>query len=241
MQTSGEAVGYRPVSRLAVASAVVGVLSSVALTTPLLWIVPLVGIALAVAGLADVSRVGAEKAGRAAALVGLALSAGFGTQAVTTSLVARWITQGRTKAVVHAWLDAIGENRIADARSMIAPHLLPQSWPGKHGENHQGLGGPPHGEPGHSHQHGGDVGTEEPMSSLPAVQAILQCGATAARNVRSAGRAEEGGERWCVRVRLGPCGDGRSVDLLLELEPAIVNEPKRRVERWAITKIDLGP
>jgi hypothetical protein len=31
------------------------------------------------------------------------------------------------------------------------------------------------------------------------------------------------------------------VDVRLELEPAVVNEPKRRVERWTIAKIDLGP
>ena len=236
MQTPGETVGYRPVSRLAVASAVVGVLSSLALATPLLWILPLVGIALAVAGLADVARVGAEKAGRVAALVGLALSVGFGAQAMTTSVVSRWITESRTKAVVHAWLDAVGENRMADARSMIAPDLLPQAGLGDHR-----FGGPAHGQPGHSHQPGEDAGTAGSILSLPAVKAILACGPAAVRDVRCAGRAEEGGERWCARVRLGPCGDGRAVDLLLELEPAIVNEPKRRLERWTIAKIDLGP
>jgi hypothetical protein len=42
-------------------------------------------------------------------------------------------------------------------------------------------------------------------------------------------------------VRLAPCDGGGAVDVRLELEPAIVNEPKRRVERWVIAKIELGP
>jgi len=236
MEPSGETISYRPVSRLAVAAAVVGVLSSLALTTQLLWILPLVGVAMAVAGLTDVARSGAEKAGRAAALVGLALSVGFGAQAVTTSVASRLIMENRTKAVIHAWLDALGENRLADARSMIAPHLLPQS----ESDNH-GTGAPGHGEPGHTHHPGEQAGAAISIDSLPTVQAILRCGTAAVREVRPTGRDEESGERWCVRVRLGPCGDGTAVDLRLELEPVAVNEPKRRVERWTITKIDLGP
>jgi len=232
MEASGETISYRPVSRLAVAAVVLGVLSSLALTTPLLWILPLAGAVLALVGLADVARPGAEKAGRAAALVGLALSVGFGTQAVTASVVSRWIMEHRSRAVVHAWLDALGESRLVDARSMIAPHLLPQTESDEHGR-----GNPGHGEPGHSHQPGEQVGA---IDSLPAVRAILRCGTAAVRDVRSTGRDEESGERWCVGVRLGPCGDGGAVDLRLELAPAVAKEPKRQVERWTITKIDLG-
>ena len=226
MQTSIETINYRPVSRLAVAAAVAGGLSSLALATPLLWILPLVGVAMAVVGLADVARPGAEKAGRLAALVGLALSVGFGAQAVTTSVVSRGIMESRTTAAVHAWLDAIGENRMADARSMIAPHLLPAAAP--------------HGAPGHAHQPGEAAGTAGAIESVPAVQSILRCGNGAARRVWCTGPDEESGERWCARVRLNPCGDGGAVDVRLELEPVIVNEPKRRVERWTIAKIDIG-
>jgi hypothetical protein len=139
----------------------------------------------------------------------------------------------RSRAVVHAWLDALGENRLADARSMTAPHLLPRTESDGHGHGHPG-----HGEPGHSHHPGDEAGS---IDSLPAVKAILRCGTAAVRDVRSAGRDEESGERWCARVRLGPCGDGSTVDVRLELAPAIANEPKQRVERWTITNIDLGP
>jgi hypothetical protein len=31
------------------------------------------------------------------------------------------------------------------------------------------------------------------------------------------------------------------VELRLVLQPEVINEAKRRVERWTIAKIDLGP
>jgi hypothetical protein len=44
-----------------------------------------------------------------------------------------------------------------------------------------------------------------------------------------------------VQIRLSPCAAGGAVDVRLQLVPVVVNEQKRRVERWTITKIDLGP
>jgi hypothetical protein len=231
MEVSGETISYRPVSKLAVAAAVLGVLSSLAITTPLLWVLPLAGTAIAVVGLADVTRSGAEKAGRAAALVGLALSMGFGTQAVTGSLVTRSIMERRAQGVTHAWLDALGENRLSVAQSMIAQHLLPPS----HGDGR----GP--GEPDHHEHHAHADSTAASIESLPAVSAILGCGPAAVRDVRSTGRDEETGSDWCVQIRMSPCAGGGALDVHLQLMPVVVNEQKRRVERWTITKIDLGP
>jgi hypothetical protein len=235
MEASGEMISYRPVSRLAVAAAVVGALSSLAITTPLLWALPLVGVALAIAGLMDVTRSGAVKAGRVAALAGLALSVGFGAQAVTTSVVSHWIMESRARAVINAWLDALAESRLADARSMISPQLLPQSESDGHRR-----GDPGHGQPGHSHHPGEDAGATGSIDSLPAVQAILRCGTAAVRTVRFTGRDEETGNDWCAQVRLSPCAGGGAVDLRLQLMPFVANEPRGRVERWTITKIDLG-
>jgi hypothetical protein len=220
---------YRPVSRLAVASAVVGLLASLSLMTPLLWIIPLVGVALAIAGLADVTRSGAEKAGKVAALAGLALSVGFGMQAVTTSLASRWIKEERARAVVHAWLDALRENRLTDAQSMLSPQLLPES----EADAHQ------HGGPGHAEHDGHAHGTQRSIGSLPAVAAILGCGKQAVPEVHAAG-CEETSDAWCTRVRLSPCDHGGPVDVRLQLEPTVVKEPKQRVERWTITQIDIG-
>jgi hypothetical protein len=212
MEPTSETISYRPVSKIAVAAALVGLLSSLALTSPLLWILPLLGIALAIVGLADATRSGAEKVGRAAALVGLALSVGFGAQAVTADVVSRRITESRVRAVASMWCDALQENRLADAQSMLSPHVLPAG-----------------------------AGEEPAIGSLPAVMAIRGCGDTAVHSVQSTGRDEETGEQWNVRVRLSPCGDGGAVEVRLQLQSELVNEPTQRVERWTISQIDLGP
>ena len=220
MRSACETIGYRPVSKIAMASAVVGLLSSLALMTPLLWILPLLGLALAIVGLADVTRLGAEKAGRAAALLGLALSIGFGAQAVTAAVVSRTITQSRVRNVVSMWLDALRENRLADAQSMLSSHLLPAAHP-----DHTGH----------------EDGDEPTIGLVPAVMAIRGCGDALIRTVQSTGRDDQTGEQWGVRVRLSPCADGGAVEVRLQLQPAIVNEPTQRVERWTISQIDLGP
>jgi hypothetical protein len=220
MEPAGETIGYRPVSKIAMASAVVGLLSSLALMTPLLWILPLLGLALAIVGLADVARLGAEKAGRAAALLGLALSIGFGAQAVTAAVVSRTTTQSRVRNVVSMWLDALRENRLADAQSMLSPRLLPPVHPD---------------HPGH------EDGDEPTIGLMPAVMAIRGCGDAVGRTVQSTGRDDQTGDQWGVRVRLSPCADGGAVEVRLQLQLELVNEPTQRVERWTISQIDLGP
>lgn len=113
-----ELPSYRPVSALAVIACIGGVCSAAALVAPVLWMVPLIGVALSVAALADVARPPAGKAGRLAALGGLALSLGFGAQAATTAATSRWVTAGRAEAAARYWLDAVCAGRLSDARSM---------------------------------------------------------------------------------------------------------------------------
>lgn len=230
MDQHGDTSGYRPVSRLAVAALVAGALSSLALTTPLLWILPLVGVAIAAAALADVGRPGAEKAGRAAALAGLALAVGFGMQAVASKAVAHWLTRGRVVAVTNAWLDAVAEGRLVDARSMLGPDVLPPTDPFGHG-------GPA--QAGHGHE-GHDHADDAAVADLPAVQAIRECGAAARRTVVCSGRDEEMTERWMARLRLEPCAGGQPVELSLQLAPSVVRDRRGSVERWTITKITPG-
>ena len=71
--------------------------------------------------------------------------------------------------------------------------------------------------------------------------AIRGCGDTAIHSVENTGRNEEDGKQWGVRIRLSPCADGGAVEVYLQLQPEIVNEPTQRVERWTISQIDLGP
>ena len=107
---------YRPVSRMAVAAAGLGICSAAALLHPLCWAVPVAAAALAVAALADVRRSG--RAGGIAALAGLALACGFGAQAVTQALTARLLTERRAVSAARVWLDAVRAGRTADAVAM---------------------------------------------------------------------------------------------------------------------------
>jgi hypothetical protein len=110
--------GYLPVSRLAVAAAALGGISALALASPVFWVLPLIAIGVAVAALRDVARPEAPKAGRLAAVAGLALAAGFGAQAVTAKATAQSITAARAGAAARLWLDTIHAQRLGDARSM---------------------------------------------------------------------------------------------------------------------------
>lgn len=121
-----EVPGYRPVSSLAVAALIVGCVSALALVSSVFWVLPLVGAALAVVAVRDVTRSGVAKAGGLAALAGLALSLGFGAQAVTAAATARWLAASRAEAAAGFWLDALCDGRFDDARSMCGPDAAPR-------------------------------------------------------------------------------------------------------------------
>lgn len=121
-----EVSGYRPVSSLAVAALIVGCVSALALVSPVFWVVPLVGVALAVVAVRDVTRSGVAKAGGLAAVAGLALSLGFGAQAATAAATARWLAASRAEAAAEFWLEALCDGRTDDARSMCGPDAAGQ-------------------------------------------------------------------------------------------------------------------
>jgi hypothetical protein len=116
-----ETTDYRPVSRLAVAAAVAGVAAAVAVLSPVFLAVPLVGVALAIAALRDLTTTGGTKAGRLAALGGLALSVGFGAQGLTEYGLSRWLVSRRAEAAARFWLETICSERSDDARGMCGP------------------------------------------------------------------------------------------------------------------------
>jgi hypothetical protein len=114
---SGE-VEYAAVSRLSVAALGMGLAAATALVGPAFLGVPLLGIALAVAALADIRRAGGLKIGRLAAVAGLALSVGFGAQAATGLGVSRWLAARRAEEAARLFLEAVRDDRIDDARGM---------------------------------------------------------------------------------------------------------------------------
>lgn len=204
----GERGEYLPVSRLAMAAAVMGAVSALALVSPLCWALPLTAAGLAAAALADVSRPGAPKAGGLAAVAGLALAVGFGAQAVTDAVATRWLVERRATATARHWIDAVRAGRPADAISVCAPRAVPAVA-------------------------GGDA-VEKAFGELAAVRAVAGCGAAAAPVVTEVAAAtpEEGG--WVVRATLAACGRPDET-LRIVVEPTSVVRPGGSVERWLVT------
>jgi hypothetical protein len=216
----GERGEYRPVSRLAVAALAGGVLSALALVSPLCWVLPLVALGLAVAAIADVNRPGAPQAGGLAAVAGLALAVGFGAQAVTDAVATRWLVARRAEDTARHWIDAVRAGRLADAISVCAPRAVPA------------VEGRP-GEPGRPPVVA-NAAVEKAFGELAAVRAVAGCGAAAAPALTDVAAAapEEGG--WVVRAALAACGRPDET-LRIVVTPETVGRQGGSVERWLVT------
>lgn len=215
-----EPAEYRSVSPLAIAAAIVGGCSAVALMTPLAWMVPLIGIGLALAALADITRSGTTKTGRLLALIGLALAVGFGSQAVSSSIVERWILGHRARATATTWADAVRSGRMADAVSASGP----------------GLTAPPGGpSPGGVDSDEARLARFTATAGVPEVQA---CGAMAPTIVDASPLGTDDGA-WVVRLSLGPCGSERM--LRLTVAPTAAAGAGTLLERWLVRRAELEP
>lgn len=211
---------YRPVSPLAIAALAAGCCSALAVMTRFAWAVPLVGIALSWAALADVARPEARKAGRLAALAALALSVGFGGQAIAGLLIDRWIMAGRAKAAAHAWIDAVREGRISEALSLCAATVLPaSSLP-----------------PDLEHE---ELESErlKRFAELAAVKAVIGCAASRPPITQAAAAGTDDGA-WMLQADLSPCGDPHAV-LRLAVVPRRIRGTAGPVEQWRIVAASI--
>ena len=217
-----EMAGYRPVSPLAVAAAVGGAASGLVLVTPLAAMLPLLGVALAAAALADLRLAEGKRAGRPLALVGLALALGFAAQAAATTLVDGWIARQRATAAATAWIEAVREGRLADAMGMCGPGAF--SLP------HDVIAGP---EPP-------TVAIREAaFVAVPAVVAVTNC-AEIRPTLGVARRSIAGDGSWVVWADLAACG-GSAETLRLEVGPRTVTGPQGIVERWLVKTLGVDP
>lgn len=175
--------GYRPISGLAVAAVLVGCLSALAVAGPAFWVVPLLGTALAMLALGDVSREGRPKAGRLAALAGLALSIGFGMQGLTSSIVSNWVSARRAASAVDMFVEAVRAGRLGEARSMCAPAALPPPLSDRQPADPSGAGGQGPDRDGHDHPGHEPAGQDrldadiEAFAAMPAIARLVACGA----------------------------------------------------------------
>lgn len=114
---------YRPLSQLAVASLVVGVLSWCAFFSIFLWFVPVIGLVLAVGTVRILRSAAGEYAGLPLARIGLALCAIVAVAAPTQAGV-QWLLLTRSAhAFVNEYLDDVLANHLDEAAiAHLAPH-----------------------------------------------------------------------------------------------------------------------
>lgn len=244
--------GYRPVSLLAIATLVAGASSALALVSPALWVVPLLSVALAAMALRDVApRKDGEgdaeedaeaghdgaaplpagidrKTGRWAALLGLALAIGFGTQAAVSFVVRRSVMERRAEASARMFLDMVRKERMADAIKCCLPQVTPPI-------SSRSMEGPPT----------ADVQTraaEASLRSMDIIRAIQRCGDDAPVEIRCVGPETRLKESWVLEVRVGPCADGKPLKIKMLMQSRPVTRGKRPYDNWMVGGIapDVG-
>ena len=212
---------YRPVSPLAVSALAAGLFSTLALLSHTSWVVPILGVGLAAAALADIRRSEGRKAGRLAALAGLALALGCGTQAVTAALVSRWISSGRAVAAATLWIDAVREGRLGDAMRVCVPQALPTPDPDA--------------------PRFGQTAAESAFAALPVVEALADC-ADAQPTMRGGRQSDGDVSRWTVQASLDPCGGDRTgTTVRITVARQLATGAEGMVDRWMVTGFEIEP
>jgi hypothetical protein len=106
---------YRAISRLAVVALVLGLASALAPVHAVLWVVPAIGTAVAVAALRSISRSSQALVGRQAALAGLALAVFFGVCAPARLISQRIVTAREAREFAEYWLGLVRAGRLLEA------------------------------------------------------------------------------------------------------------------------------
>ena len=120
-------IQYRALSGFAVAALLLGIASSVALASPLLWFVPVLGCAAAGLALRSINRNPTQLTGRALAVAGLALSVLFGAAAPARLLSRNMLLESHAKEFAARWFEflAAGDVRRAHQLGRAAASRLP--------------------------------------------------------------------------------------------------------------------
>ncbi len=102
-----QSVDYRPLSKAALLSLLMGVLSSVAVFHPVLWVVPLLGLAISLGAIWKFTQHGSEFTGRQMAIAGLLLAIVFGTAAPAKWYTSRQLIVRQSQAFADRWIELV--------------------------------------------------------------------------------------------------------------------------------------
>jgi hypothetical protein len=114
---------YRPLSGWALAALAVGLASFVALFHPLLWAVPMVGVAVSLVALRRISRSDVPVVGRKLALVGLVFALLYGVAAPVRMATRDYWLCSRAERLANEFLGFIRSKKTAEAYALTRQSL----------------------------------------------------------------------------------------------------------------------
>jgi hypothetical protein len=95
---------YRTVSGLAIFSLVIGIAAPLCLAWPLLFVIPLIGVAVSIIAIRRIDSSEGALTGRWAAVTALMLCVFSGTAAVTRNLAIRYVRTGQAEELGREWI-----------------------------------------------------------------------------------------------------------------------------------------
>jgi hypothetical protein len=125
-EASDDGLAYRSVSLTAVWGLIFGVLGVFSLAIPLLWLVPLLGVALSALALRRIARDAPTVTGRKAALAGLFLSVVFVVAGPAEAIGYRLWVEREARQFADYWFEFLRQNEPQKAHQLsLAPGVRP--------------------------------------------------------------------------------------------------------------------
>lgn len=125
-QAEDDLARYRSVSSKSVCALALGLLSTLAVTSPLLWIIPALGSIVSVLALREIRERHDILSGRNVALLGLTLSLLIGTATVSRYLTRTWWLRGEAQQVSQLWFQLLAEGEPHKAHQLTVGPLSRQ-------------------------------------------------------------------------------------------------------------------
>jgi hypothetical protein len=113
-----DVVEYHPLSGLAVTGMLLGLASPAAMLAPLLWVVPLAGVALSGLALWQIARRRPATVGRKMALVALAISVVFAAAAPTDWLACQRLLRREARQFAALWFETLARRAAEKAHQL---------------------------------------------------------------------------------------------------------------------------
>ncbi len=129
-----ESADYHSLSVLAIISLVIGIAAPLCLLAPLLWAVPLFGVAVALVALRHIASSDGVLVGRVAAVVGLALCVGAMAAAATRTWSVEYLRTRQAAATGSRWIELLQTGRIPQAYGLTVGEGEAPSRRGRDGE-----------------------------------------------------------------------------------------------------------